>query len=71
MVRLKGKRRRILSINQLFQFHYGTIKSLPLLQKILVVGAFQFHYGTIKRVFGHAFYHLNKFGSSDISRDSC
>ena len=48
MVRLKERQLHVLSRNILFQFHYGTIKSVLRFSSIRFVLLFQFHYGTIK-----------------------
>ena len=50
MVRLKGVGLPKGSIKKLiFQFHYGTIKSMSVNLTYVEIGKFQFHYGTIKR----------------------
>ena len=50
MVRLKDQARlRFHTESYIFQFHYGTIKSLGYTRGSKEFSEFQFHYGTIKR----------------------
>jgi len=51
MVRLKGNASQtIIHIQDLFQFHYGSVKSNIAIQSLLNSLLFQFHYGSVKRV---------------------
>ena len=50
MVRLKAAAGATMNPTQLFQFHYGTIKSAHTFQYCSPFALFQFHYGTIKRM---------------------
>ena len=49
MVRLKAASGVITAGTDVFQFHYGTIKSTESEGVRLIARKFQFHYGTIKR----------------------
>ena len=49
MVRLKDPMFALQADSSVFQFHYGTIKSLSQPDCIRIRPKFQFHYGTIKR----------------------
>ena len=48
MVRLKDVAGALAYPFRLFQFHYGTIKSVASYTDPLELSLFQFHYGTIK-----------------------
>ena len=49
MVRLKAFMEMYQLLKRMFQFHYGTIKSIYDETARMFSYAFQFHYGTIKR----------------------
>ena len=51
MVRLKVGSENSLALFALFQFHYGSIKSLLAAWKVKIWYLFQFHYGSIKSDF--------------------
>ena len=48
MVRLKDREQEEGTAAWIFQFHYGTIKSLIFFNVQIHFSLFQFHYGTIK-----------------------